>query len=80
MHALRLAVSEIVIHRTFKLGPQAGHGLSMEADDAPDAEQTPDKNVVSLVVLDARGIAPMRHGVHGVTPTRSSSSRASSTW
>ena len=43
------------------------------------AGRSANKDVVALVVLDASGIALVRHGVHGSTPTRSKSSRASST-
>ncbi|WP_251199448.1 hypothetical protein [Aromatoleum aromaticum] len=59
---------------------QFSHSFTMEADHDAQAKYATDKNVVAFVELDAGCIAFVGHGVHGFTPTRSSNSRASSTW
>src|SRR5665213_1544148 len=79
-HAVLRAVREIAVNREPKLCAQIGHRVSVEADDVTDAKDASDEDVVALVKLDACGVVLVCHGVHGVTPIRSSSSRASSTW
>ena len=71
---------QIIFDGLLELGAQLTHRLPVETDDAPNAKNATDKNVVALVELDAGGIALLGQGVHGRTPTRSRNSRASSTW
>src|SRR5207245_6856699 len=76
MHASLLAFGKIVFDCVLELSPKFSHGFAVEADDATDAENSTDKDVVSFVVFDPSGIAFVGHGVHGFTPARSKSSRA----
>mgnify|MGYP000492065508 CR=1 FL=1 len=67
-------------YRKLKLSTQLCNRFSMETDDVANAENPADEEIVTLVVLDASGIAFVGHGVHVCTPARSNSSCASSTW
>jgi hypothetical protein len=51
----------------------------MEADHRSQAENPANEHVVALVEPDPRRISPALHRGHGLTPARSSNSRASST-
>src|SRR5437667_12244476 len=79
VNAFLLALREVFLNGLFELGPQLRNGFTVETDDAADSEDAANKDVVALVVLDAGGVTLVGHGVHGSTPTRSKSSRASST-
>jgi hypothetical protein len=64
VYAVLLTVSKVVLDRKLELSAQFGNGLAMKADDVANAENASRKNVVTLVVLDPRGIALVGHGIH----------------
>ena len=79
LDTLLLAVTDEVFDCSMKLRMKLICGFTVEADDRSGSQDAPDKNVVSVVDLDAGGVALVGHGVHGRASTRSRRSRTSST-
>src|SRR5207245_2194110 len=78
-NTLLLAVAQKLFDGGFELGTQLGHRFAVKANHCVQPKNAPYKDVIALVELDSCGISFVTHGVHGLTPTRSRNSRASST-
>lgn len=57
MNSLFLTLSEVVCNGMLKLRPQFRHGFPVKANNAADAENAANEDIVSLVVLDTGGMA-----------------------
>ncbi len=51
------ALCQIVVNSSLKLTSKFSNGVGMKANDASDAQQPTNKNMVSLVIFDPRGVA-----------------------
>ena len=63
-HSTLLAVGQMVLDRHLKLSFQFCDGLAVKADDAANAQNSTDEDVVALVKLNSGGISLVSHGVH----------------
>ena len=57
MYALFLAIDQIVLNCKLNLLTQFGNRYAMETDDGANAKNASRKDIVTLVILDASGVA-----------------------
>lgn len=59
---------QVIVHRFGECAAQFRHRVAVKTDDVADAGDMADEASVLVAVLDACGVAAMRHGIHGLMP------------
>jgi len=65
---LFFAIVQKVINGHFKLVAKFRHGFTMKTDDAAQAQNAANKDVVALIKLDASNVVFVGHGIHALAP------------